>query len=215
MKKVVFIFLLYFLFILPSNAQRHLFKKADFETITEKHETIAILPFLTRVTLKPNQMESLSSEELARLEKQEGESIQNAIFGWFREHAENEKLAVKVQEPDLTTRKLKLAGINLKNYQDFNPSHLAAVLGVDAIVTGSYETNQPLAANSPDSNGAMPKISPETRLAIINLLIYNAEDGELLVKFHNGIYGSKASLNEGIIQDLLKKVSRKMVYSKI
>lgn len=213
MKKVVFIFLLYFLFILPSNAQRHLFKKADFETITEKHETIAILPFLTRVTLKPNQMESLSSEELARLEKQEGESIQNAIFGWFREHAERGTLAVKVQDPGVTNRKLNAAGINLGNYPDFNPSHLASVLGVDAIVTGNYETNQPLAAFNQDSNEDLPKISPENSLAFINLLIYNAEDGELLVQFHNGIYGYKANLNEGVIHALLKKISRKMVYT--
>ncbi|WP_162416549.1 hypothetical protein [Cyclobacterium roseum] len=215
MKKVISIFLLYFLFVLPSNAQSHFFKNADFETIAENHETIAILPFLTRVTLRPSQMENLSSGELASLEKQEGESIQKAIFGWFREHGEKGKIAVKVQDPGITNRKLNTAGISLENHQDFNPSQLAAVLGVDAIVTGSFETNQPLAGYSKDSNGDLPKISPENSLAFINLLIYNAEDGELLVQFHNGIYGYKANLNEAIIHALLKKVSRKMVYSKI
>ncbi|MDN3688095.1 hypothetical protein [Cyclobacterium jeungdonense] len=213
MKKVVSIFLLYFLFILQSNGQSHFFKNADSETIAENHETIAILPFLTRVTLRPDQMKTLSSGELASLEKQEGESIQNAISGWFREHAEKGTLAVKVQDPGITNRKLNAAGINLENYPDFNPAHLAAVLGVDAIVTGNYETNQPLAAYSQGSNKALPKIPQETSLAFINLMIYNAEDGELLVQFHNGIYGSKASLNEGVIHALLKKISRKMVYT--
>lgn len=215
MKKVISVFLLYFLFILQSNAQTHFFKNADSETIAENHETIAILPFLTRVTLRPDQMKTLSSGELASLEKQERESIQHAISGWFREHAERGTLTVNVQDPGVSNKKLIAAGISLENYQDFNPSHLAAVLGVDAIVTGNYETNQPLATDNKGNNQSLPKISQETSLAFINLLIYNAEDGELLVQFHNGIYGSKARLNDGVIHALLKKVSRKMVYTKI
>jgi hypothetical protein len=106
---------------------------------------------------------------------------------------------------------LTAAGISLENYQDIAPSQLAAILGVDAIVTGSYETNQPLGANGEENEGIL---APEANLAVINLFIYNAADGELLLQFHNGIYGSKESLNSGLVEALLKKVSRKMVYAK-
>lgn len=194
-----------------AGAQSHFFKNADVETIVENHETIATLPFQARVTLRPDQMESLSADELASLERLEGQSIQQALFTWFQNHKETGKLAVNVQDPAVTNSKLTAAGISLENYQDIAPSQLAAILGVDAIVTGSYETNQPLGANGEENEGIL---APEANLAVINLFIYNAADGELLLQFHNGIYGSKESLNSGLVEALLKKVSRKMVYAK-
>ncbi|WP_375585213.1 hypothetical protein [Cyclobacterium xiamenense] len=212
MKNVVGIFFWCSLLVLEAGAQVHFFKNAEVESLVENHETIATLPFQARVTLPPNQMQSLSADELASLERLEGQSIQQALFTWFQNHKEKGELTVNVQDPAVTNSKLTAAGISLHNYQDIAPAHLAAVLGVDAIVIGSYETNLPLAARSPqDREGKTPG---EANLAVINLFIYNAADGELLVQFHNGIYGSKARLNDGLIEALLKKVSRKMVYAK-
>ncbi|WP_154853656.1 hypothetical protein [Cyclobacterium xiamenense] len=211
MKNVVGIFFWCGMVAFEAGAQSHFFKNADVETIVENHETIATLPFQARVTLRPDQMESLSADELASLERLEGQSIQQALFTWFQNHKETGKLAVNVQDPAVTNSKLTAAGISLENYQDIAPSQLAAILGVDAIVTGSYETNQPLGANGEENEGIL---APEANLAVINLFIYNAADGELLLQFHNGIYGSKESLNNGLVEALLKKVSRKMVYAK-
>ncbi|MFO7822923.1 MAG: hypothetical protein R6V72_03225 [Cyclobacterium sp.] len=215
MKRIMCVFLLTFMMVSQLWGQMQFFKNADFENIAYTHETIATLPFLTKVTLLPEQMDTISRQELSNLEKSEGESIQKAIYTWFQQRQENGKLSVTIQAPVVSNAKLKAAGITPDNYFTYSPARLAHILGVDAVVMGYYETNQPKAGQNGDRDCNARNKNQGTNLAVINLSIFNAEDGELLVQFQNGIAGNKEVMNEEIVQALMKKVSKRMAYTKI
>ncbi|SHM43556.1 hypothetical protein SAMN04488057_101445 [Cyclobacterium lianum] len=213
MKKIICFYLLTFMVVSQVSGQLQFFKNADFEKIADAHETIATVPFLAKVNLLPEQMDTISTGELANLEKSEGESIQKAIYAWFLQKQEKGKLSVAIQAPLVSNARLEASGIDHKNYLAYSPTELARILGVDAVVMGYYETNQPKAWQQ--KNGDCEHKNEGTGLAVINFSIFNAEDGELLVKFRNGIAAQNESPNEEIIQALMKKVSKRMAYTKI
>lgn len=215
MKNTIITFSMAFFLAGPVLAQSHFFKNVDVDNIASTHEKIGTLPFLAKVTLRPAQMEGLSPYQLDQLEKLEGESIQKAIFSWFQERENEGRLSVKVQDPDISNFKLAEAGITRENYASFSPSQLASILGVDAVVMGNFETNHPIAEITETFFTPVLGNGAETNLAVINLYIYNAEDGKLLMQYQNVIAGNKESVNVDLVQALMKKVSKRMVYIKI
>ncbi|MBT8327498.1 MAG: hypothetical protein KJP21_07225, partial [Bacteroidia bacterium] len=64
-------------------AQTNLYENPEFDKIAETHKIIAIVPFKTQVKLRPKQMKDMTSEQLYRLERAEGEGIQTAMYSWF------------------------------------------------------------------------------------------------------------------------------------
>jgi hypothetical protein len=54
-----------------------------------------------------------------------------------------------------------------------------------------------------------------TNKAVINMYIYNAEDGLLLANYNKGISGSMGSSTEDLINVLMRKASRRLSYSKV
>lgn len=53
-----------------------------------------------------------------------------------------------------------------------------------------------------------------TNSAVINLSIYNAIDGELLVNYNKKVRGTIGSDNEDLINIIMRKASRRIAYTK-
>ena len=125
-------------------AQTNLYEHPDFDQIAKSHEVISIIPFKTSITLRPKQMKDITPEQLDRMEKAEGESIQSAMYSWFLKRKKRGTLSISVQNPATTNTKLKKSGITSENFENYTPSELADILEVDAIIMGTYETNKPM-----------------------------------------------------------------------
>ena len=117
--------LLFILTIFFSNSiigQTNLFENPDFDKIAKEHKVIGVIPFKASVTLRPKQMTNITSEQLERMEKSEGKSIQSALYSWFLKRKKRGTLSVDVQNPATTNAILKKAGINSDNYEKYTPS---------------------------------------------------------------------------------------------
>lgn len=91
-----------------SHAQTNLYENPDFDEIAKNHKIIAIVPFKTQVKLRPRQMEKLGEGDLERMEKSEGESLQNGMYSWFLKRKKRGKLAgLELQDPKRTNALLK------------------------------------------------------------------------------------------------------------
>ena len=53
-----------------------------------------------------------------------------------------------------------------------------------------------------------------TNSAVINLSIYNAIDGELLVNYNKKVRGTIGSDNDDLINTIMRKASRRIAYTK-
>ena len=154
MKKLLsLIFLIAFMSQL--NAQTHLYENPDFDKIAKEHKIIAIVPFKTQVTLRPKQMKDMTSEQLYRMERSEGEGLQTAMYSWFLKRKKRGTMTIEVQDPKRTNALLKKEDIDYDNIQDQLPEDLAKILGVDAVISGDFETNKPMSEGASAALGIL------------------------------------------------------------
>ena len=212
MKKPILLIALLF-FCASGFAQTHLYEHPNFDEIAASHKIIGILPFETTVKLRPKQMEEITLEQLDRMEENEALNIQSALYSWFLKREKQGKLMVKVQDTHTTNAKLNKAGVNKDNFNQYTPADLAKILEVDAILMGQFETNKPMSEGAAIALGVISGFGT-TNKAIVNLFIYNAADGELLVNYNKGIAGSVGSSTDGLINVLMRKASRRITYTK-
>ena len=207
--------LLFLLLPLFGLAQTSLYENPQFDQIAGSHEIIAVIPFKTQVKLRPKQMKDMTDQQLDRLEKSEGESIQTAMYSWFLKRKKRGKLqTLKVQDPKITNALLGKKNINYDNLNQYTPMELAEILGVDAVISGDYETNKPMSEGASVALGLLIGFWGTTNTAIVNMSVHNAVDGELLWNYNKKVRGSIGSSPEDLINILMRKASRRMAYTK-
>lgn len=201
------------LFSLSVFAQTHLYENPNFEQIAKDHKIIAIIPFDSSVTLRPKQMKNISTEQLERMEKSEGESVQMGFYSWFLKREKRGQLTVKVQDPNKTNALLKRNGITYENMKDYTPEEIAKLLEVDALVSGTFETNKPMSEGASIVLGALVGFWGSTNKAVMNMYIHNAADGDVLINYNKALNGTIGSSTEDLINILLRKASRRIAYT--
>lgn len=212
MKKIATVFILLFLGFQVS-AQTRLYENPNFEQIATSHHIIAILPFDTSITLRPKDMKETTPEELKKMEKDTGEDIQSSMFSWFLQRKEKGRLTVDILGIAQTNIKLKEAGITPEKLEEHTPKELANILGVDAVIMGSFETDKPMSDGASMALGLLTGFYGATDNAVINLFIYNGKDGEVLVNYHKGVSASFSNTDK-LINKLMRKASRRIAYVK-
>ncbi|AVR47403.1 hypothetical protein C7S20_09595 [Christiangramia fulva] len=205
------IFTVLFLFGLGIvSAQTKLYQHPDFEQKTKDHKIIAILPFDAKVSLRPKQMKELSEEQFADIQKNEGFSVQNSMYSWFLNRKKRGSLKVDVQDPKKTNVLLLQNNIDLKAVTS---EQLAQILGVDAVITGTFETDKPMSDGASIALGLLVGFWGATNTATINMSVNNGTDGELLWNYNKKVAGSLGSNNDALINTLMRKASRRLGYT--
>ncbi len=135
---------------LASLAQtREIYTNANFGNIARNHKVLAILPFKTKLQLRPKEVEKNGGATgVAVLEKREGLAVQSAMHSYFLKRQESRDLFINVQDPNRTNSLLQRNGVTDETQSGFTPEELAKILGVDGIISGTFESTQPM------SNGA-------------------------------------------------------------
>ena len=213
MKKLLtFVFLFSIIFSL--SAQTKLYVHPDADTYVSKTKTIAILPLKVQVKLRPKELKDFTPEQIIEMGKNESLDIQKGMHSWFLTRKKRGTLLVDVQNPSRTNALLKKKGIDIHSYDEYLPSELGKILGVETIITGSYETNKPM------SNGAAIGLAVltggmfATNSATMNMDFFSTTDDELVVNYLKKIKGSLGSDAQDLINVLMRKVSRRIPYTK-
>ena len=202
------------LVLTPSLAQTNFYEDPRFEAIAKTHESIAILPFDASVSLRPKQMKDITPEQLDRMELAEGEGIQNAMHSWFLKRKKRGSLLVDVQTPNVTRAKLLKAGITRELLPAYEPKELCEILGVDGIIMGTFETNKPMSQGAAIAVGLLFGVAGATEKAVVNMSVYEAENGELMCSYMKNLSGGMGSSTEDLINILMRKASRRIAYTK-
>jgi hypothetical protein len=195
-------------------SQTKLYVHPDAEMYVTKTQTIAILPLKVQVKLRPKELKDFTPEQIVDMGNNESLDIQKGMYSWFLTRKKRGTLLVNVQNPTRTNALLKKNGIDIHSYQEYLPSELGEILGVEAIITGSFETSKPM------SNGAAIGLAVltggmfATNSATMNMDFMSTIDDELVVNYHKKIKGTLGSDSQDLINILMRKVSRRIPYTK-
>jgi len=125
----------------------------------------------------------------------------------------NGKLKVSFLDPLTTNAKLRKMGVGFENIQDYTPDELADMLEVDAIIMGSFETNKPMSEGASVALGLLVGFYGITNKAVLNMSIYDSEEGVQITNYNKAISGTLGSSTEDLINILMRKASRRISYT--
>ena len=109
------------------------------------------------------------------------------MYSWFLKRKQQGKLWVEVQDVNKPNALLKKEGISYSNIKDFTAEEITAILGVDAVISGRFETNKPMSGGVGAALGILVRFYGATNRATINMFIHNADDGKIFVNYNKDV----------------------------
>ena len=101
----------------------------------------------------------------------------------------------------------------IDNLKTVTSEQLAQILGVDAVITGTFETDKPMSDGASIALGLLVGFWGTTNAATINMSVNNGSDGELLWNYNKRVAGSLGSNTDQLINKLMRKASRRLGYT--
>ncbi|MGM9507648.1 hypothetical protein ACS5NO_07970 [Larkinella sp. GY13] len=201
---------------LASLAQtREIYTNANFRNIAQNHKVLAILPFKTKLQLRPKEVEKNGGATgVAVLEKREGLAVQSAMHSYFLKRQESRDLFIDVQDPNRTNSLLQRNGVTDETQSGFTPEELAKMLGVDGIISGTFESTQPMSNGAAIALGMLGGFGGATNTGKMMININDGKTGELLWKYDKTLSRGFGSDTGSIVTTIMRKASRQLPYDK-
>lgn len=198
-----------------ANAQfegsKQIFESPKLKTEIGKHKTVAILPFNTKISYK-KQPKNFSAEANRDQEKTMSKSIQSSLYTFLLRKSSN--YTVEFQDVDKTNILLKKAGM-LDKLDEFTKDEIAKALGVDAVLGGSFETEQTKSEAGAIATAVLfGGLGGKTGTGSLTLTRNDGSNGDLLWRFFKTMDDGITTSTDDLVERMMRKVSRNFPYSK-
>lgn len=216
MKKIT-LFVLLFAFItqVGYSQTKEIYTNPKFTALAKNHKLLAIIPFEVTMKLRPKEMDKLSPEQFAKMQKDEGKGVQSALESYFLKKKGQKGFTVDFQEISKTNALLAKAGITQDNLVEYTTEDLAKILGVDGVISGTLYTNKPLSDGASVALGLVFGFYGPTNSGKCMIKINDAGTGNLLWKYEKTLSRSLGSDTNTIINAMMRKASRKFPYASL
>nr|WP_262921979.1 hypothetical protein [Arenibacter sp. A80] len=192
------------------SAQKNIYESEKFDELSQDHNSLAIIPFLTNLELK----DEISSAELKDLKEKEGYAVQDALETYFSKRKKKKKFSVEFQNTKNTNAILKQNGISYDNIDVYGVKELAQILGVDGIISGTLDLNVLLSKGVPTEFSLLDYINGDANYGRIGVKISDGITGKLLWKYEKQINKKSGKNTTDLIDLMMKLASRKFPYDR-
>lgn len=213
-----YFFLLYLLVlgVGPASAQtREIYTNAKFRELAKDHKILAILPFRATLSLRPAEVAKQGGPDgVHQLEEREGRDVQSALQSYFLKQKEDKDLLVDVQDIAKTNALLAQNSVTYDKLQAMTMEQLAQLLGVDGIISGAFESTQPMSNGAALAMTMVVGFGAPTNTGKLTININDGKTGELLWKYDKTLSRGLGSNTSTIVMVIMRKASRQFPYSK-
>lgn len=200
-----------FLFLCISvNAQKNIYESSKFDNLSQGHEILAIMPFLTTLDLK----DQVTKEELKQREEMEGLAVQNALETYFSKRKRKKKFSVDFQNTKNTNAILAKNNITYENIDIYTIKELSDILEVDGIISGNLDLNILLSKGIPDDFSFLDYFLGDANFGRIGIKISDGITGKLLWKYEKAINKKSGKNTDDLIDRMMKLATRKFPYDR-
>lgn len=205
-----FLFLLSFLVAWPIFSQKDIYESNTFDALTDHHQILAVLPFLTSLNLD----EGPGKEEANQLAQKEGYAVQNALETYFSKRKRKKKFDVDFQNTDDTNAILAQNGITYSNIDVYTTKELSKILKVDGIISGNLSLSILLSKGIETDFSFSDFFRGKTDYGRIGIKISDGSTGKLLWKYEREITKKTGKNTQELIEKMMKQASRKFPYDR-
>lgn len=214
MKKTLLLFVLISANLLAfgqyENAKQ-VFESPKLKNAVATHKVVAIIPFGTKISFK-KQPKDFDLDAHVQKEKAMATSIQSSMYTFLLRKSSN--YTVEFQDVEKTNVLLKKAGL-MDKLDEVTKDEVAKVLGVDAIISGKFETEQTRSeAGAIVTTVLFGGIGSKTGSGSLTMVINDGQSGDMLWRFFKAMNDGVFSSSDELVDRMMRKVSRNFPYSK-
>ncbi len=192
------------------NAQKNIYESDKFDQLSNDHNILAIIPFLTNLDLT----KEISKEETKELEEKEAYAVQNALETYFSRRKKRKKFSVEFQNTKNTNAILAQNNITYQNIDIYTIKELCKILEVDGIISGNLDLNILLSKGIPTEFSFMDYFMGDSNFGRIGIKISDGKSGKLLWKYEKKINKKSGKNTNNLIELMMKHATRKFPYEK-
>ncbi len=208
MKRIFFSVCLLIAFV--ATAQKNIYESRKFDELTEEHDVLAIIPFLTHLDLE----DKVSKKELHLREEKEGYAVQNALETYFSQRRKKKKFSVEFQNVKNTNALLAQNNIDYDNIDIHTVKELSDILGVDGIISGNLDLNVLLSDGVDTKFNFLDYFLGDADYGRIGIKISDGTTGKLLWKYEKEINKKSGKNTNDLIDRMMKAAARKFPYDR-
>lgn len=192
-------------------AAKQVFESPKLKQSVATHKLVAILPFDTKISFK-KQPKDFSVEANKEKERSMSYSIQSSMYTFLLRKLKN--YTVDFQDVEKTNILLKKAGMT-DNLGEYTKDEIAKALGVDAVIGGTFETEQTRSeAGAIVTTVLFGSLGSKSGSGSLTMTINEGTNGDLLWRFYKSMSDTVFTTTDDLIDRMMRKVSRNFPYSK-
>lgn len=191
-------------------AQKNIYESDKFDSFSQSHEVLAIMPFLTNLDLE----DDISKQELKERSKKEGYAVQNALEIYFSRRKKKKKFSVEFQNTKNTNAILAKNSITYENIDIYTIKELSEILGVDGIISGNLDLNILLSKGIPDDFSFLDYFLGNANYGRIGIKISDGTTGKLLWKYEKKITKKSGKNTDDLVDRMMRLATKKFPYDK-
>ena len=201
--------------LLASAQTREIYTSPKFKDLAKEHKILAVLPFRTTLQLRPAEVKKNGGPEGVRvLEEREGLGVQSALQSYLLKQKGDNDITVDVQDVAKTNALLAKNSMTSEKMLTMTMEELAQMLGVDGVISGTFESSQPMSGGAAVALLMVGGFSGPTNTGKLAISINDGKSGELLWKYDKSLARGFGSDTNSIITTIMRKASRQFPYSK-
>ena len=199
--------------LLLSSCGPKIYKSNEFDDVSSKHKTVAIIPADVTISLRPNQSKRMTAEEMEKNREATAYAIQDKMYSWFLRRSDKFKYTVSFQDVSKTNAILKDAGLTYTDIRLKSKETIAKLLGVDAVISNITRMDKPMSEGAAIAVGVLIGAWGSTNNVTTTINIHEAKQGNLIWKYDYVANGSVGSSPENLVNALMRNASRKFPYN--
>ena len=185
------------------------FSSKDAKELAKKQQSIAIVPVAVSIAVRAN--EKITAEQLLEQQRTESVNFQREIYSWMLRRKMKTSFTLGIQEIEVTNSKLKEAGYPEKGMTN---AQLCEMLGVDGIILSSFNLSKPVSQGAALAVGLALGVGLKTNQIQATLSAFDNSKRDIIWMYGNKLSGGFGSTTTTIVDQLMKKASKKMPYFK-
>lgn len=193
-----------------ATAQKNIYESSSFDDLTQEHQVLAIVPFITHLDLE----NEISKKELKSREEKEGYAVQNALETYFSRRKKRKKFSVEFQNIKNTNALLAKNNIHYDNIDVHTIKELSEILGVDGIISGNLDLNVLLSDGVDTKFNVLDYFLGDADYGRIGVKISDGTTGKLLWKYEKEINKKSGKNTDDLIDRMMKLAARKFPYDR-
>lgn len=195
------------------------YQASNFDRQAITHQQIAVLPIEVDLELRPRVMQQLGREKVKEMELQTGRQIQSSFYNWvLRRGGKKSHIKTQFQDVDETNRILRELASQGKSPEQMSARDLCTALGVDALVRGKANLDQPISREfaavidvvNINTGLFLPGPPAQTKSAEIGVI--DGRSGTRIWGYTHSLSGGTFTSSDDLIRQMMRNASRKFPY---